>query len=135
MLPSVDGASGASVIDGGASVKDGGASVIDDGASVIDGAASEKDGGAHRKCRLAHRSSGPNVFLKHFTETQKTRRTHTVLPSVTHVVVLNDGAFSVAQCEGVTARADNTPRRPRRPNAAHRIVCHVKKWQLEHCAA
>ena len=29
MLPSVDGASGASVIDGGASVKDGGASVID----------------------------------------------------------------------------------------------------------
>jgi len=33
--------------------------------------------------------------LKHFTETQKTRRTHTVLPSVTHVVVLNDGAFSV----------------------------------------
>ncbi len=94
----------------------------------------------HCKCRLAHRSSRPNFSpLKHCTETRKTCRTHTVLPCVMHIVVFGDGVFSVAQCEGKNAGVENTPHRPRLPcqlrrlNATHRILCHVKKWQLEHC--
>ena len=47
------------------------------------------------KCtETAHQSFYP---LKHFTKTRKTRRMHTVLPSVTHVVVLTDDAFSVRE--------------------------------------
>ena len=87
---------------------------------------------ADQRIKAADQTVSP---LKHFTKTRKTCRTHTVLPCVTHVVVFGDGAFSVAQCEEEMAGAENTPHRPRRPNAAHRILCHVKKWQLEHCTA
>jgi hypothetical protein len=66
MLPSV----------GAASAKDG----VNGGGSVIDSAG---------RIKTAHQTFSP---LKHFTEMQKTRRMHTVLPCEMHIVMYDDNA-------------------------------------------
>ena len=88
------------------------------------------DGSA--RTETAHRTFSP---LKHFTETRKTRRTHTVLPCVTNIVVYGNDV----RVRGRNGRRKNTPRAARSADPADdcctQNIVPSEKWQLGHCAA
>ena len=105
----------------------------------VDGGMSEIDVSRARlttqRTETAHRTFSP---LKHFTETRKTRRTHTVLPCVTNIVVYGNDVRVRGRNGRRKKHAARTHARTHADSADDCCTQNIvpsEKWQLGHCAA